>query len=140
MRVKKPLHEDEQSYGHPIYGFGSRAARDGFRVLWLSGAYSADALLTKQRELGRGKHTIAFLDHAMTESERRRLARKIKEDGLSSIFMVIDRVLYMYLIHNYSESNGPHAYGDGYAIQFLPAIYQRLGDSYAAGDVHRKKS
>ena len=104
VRVKKPLHEDEQSYGHPIYGFGSRAARDGFRVLWLSGAYSADALLTKQRELGRGKHTIAFLDHAMTESERRRLARKIKEDGLSSIFMVIDRVLYMYLIHNYSEA------------------------------------
>jgi hypothetical protein len=103
VKVRKPLHEDEQSYGHPIYGFGSRAARDGFRVLWLSGSYSADALLTKQRELARGKHTIAFLDYSMTESERRRLARKIKEDGLSNIFMVIDRVLYMYLIHNYSE-------------------------------------
>lgn len=103
VKVRKPLHEDEMSYGHPIYGFGSRAARDGFRVIWLSGSYSADALLAKQRELARGKHTIAFLDYSMTESERRRLARKIKEEGLSNIFMVIDRVLYMYLIHSYSE-------------------------------------
>lgn len=104
VKVRKTIHEDEKSYGHPVYGFGSVAARDGFRVIWLSGVYNADALISKCNELGKSKHTIAFLDHALTASERRRLARKIKEEGSTKIFGVIDRVLYMYLVHNYSDT------------------------------------
>ena len=104
VRVRKPQHEDEMSYGHPIYGFGSGGAAEGFRVIWLSGSYNADGLIAKFRELGKGRHTLAFLDYSLTESERRRLARKIKEEGSSHIFAVVDRVLYMYLIHNYSDT------------------------------------
>ena len=104
IRLKKPLHEDEKTYGHPIYAFGSMGAREGFRFIWLSGAHNADALIAKMNEYGKGRHTIAFLDHPLTETERRRLARKIKEEGSSRVFAVIDRVLYMYLIHNYSET------------------------------------
>ena len=104
VKIKRSKHENENSYGHPVYGFGSRAASDGFRVVWLSGAYNADGLISKFNELGKSKHTIALLDHNLSENERRRLARKIKEDGSSKIFGVIDRVLYMFLIHNYSNT------------------------------------
>lgn len=104
VKIKRSIQENENSYGHPVYGFGSKAARDGFRVIWLSGSYNADALISKFNELGKSRHTIAFLDYTLSESERRRLARKIKEEGSSKIFGVIDRTLYMFLIHNYSDT------------------------------------
>lgn len=51
-------------------------------------------------------NTLVFLDYALTESERRHIARKIKASrSVSKAFPIIDRVVISYLEQNYSENN-----------------------------------
>lgn len=51
-------------------------------------------------------NTLVFLDYALTESERRHIAKKIKESrSVSKAFPIIDRVVISYLEQNYSENN-----------------------------------
>lgn len=51
------------------------------------------------------KHTLVLLDFALNIEERRRLARKIKEEkSFSKTFIVIDRVILFYLAKHYAEN------------------------------------
>lgn len=103
--LKKPENGRKSNYKHPIAAFGSNAVEDGFRVVCLYGKYDTDRLIDTFREIGNTKHTLVLLDYALSLSERRRLARKIKAEIPEKIFGVIDRVVLMYLINNYEETS-----------------------------------
>lgn len=90
------------NYKHPIAVFGSKASEDGFRVVCLFGRYDADRLIEEFKNISGTKNTLVLLDYALPLSERRRLARKIKYELNDKVFAVLDRVLLMFLVNNYS--------------------------------------
>lgn len=94
------------NYIHHIPAFGSKSETEGFRVLCLYGNYNCDKLMHKFRSVNAAaKNTIVLLDFAMNIEERRRLARKIKEEkSFSKTFVVLDRVVLFYLARHYAEN------------------------------------
>ena len=105
VTLKKPKNGRKSNYAHSIAAFGSQAENDGFRVVCLFGKYNVDDLIETFQNIGVAKHTIALLDFRLKLSERRDLARKVKFKLPEKIFGVIDRVLLMYLVGNYSETS-----------------------------------
>lgn len=105
VMLKKAESGRKSNYKHPIAAFGSRASEEGFRVVCLYGKYDAGSLLDTFREIGNAKHTIVLLDYPLPIIERRILARKVKAEVSEKIFGVIDRVVLMYLINNYTETS-----------------------------------
>lgn len=103
ITLRKPINGRKANLKHPIAAFGSKAAEEGFRVVFLFGKYDADRLIEVIKDLGNAKNTIILLDYALTPSDRRRLARKTKSDVQDKIFGIIDRVLFMFLVSNYNE-------------------------------------
>lgn len=105
ISVKKPHSNTKQSYRHPIAPFGSVAVSEGFRAVCLYGRFSADDLIAKFNELGETKNCIIFLDFALPLPEKRTLARKVKQEQFSKIFIVVDRVAARFLARHYAESS-----------------------------------
>lgn len=103
VKLAKPVDGRKVNYKHPIAAFGSQATEEGFRIVFLYGKYDTERIIAAIKEIGNAKNTIILLDYALALPERRRLARKIKEEAFSKIFGIIDRVLFMYLISNYNE-------------------------------------
>ena len=94
------------NYPHNIPAFGSKSETDGFRVICLYGTYTCDSLMDKFKAVNTSaKHTIVLLDYSMNLEERRRLARKIKEEkSFAKTFIVIDRIIMYYLAIHYAEN------------------------------------
>lgn len=94
------------NFVHNIPAFGSKSETEGFRVLCLYGNYNCDSLMDKFRLANSvAKHTLVLLDFALNIEERRRLARKIKEEkSFSKTFIVLDRVTLFYLAKHYAEN------------------------------------
>lgn len=91
---------------HPIADFGSKVATAGFCTVCLYGTYDCDRLLAKFKALdGIQGAKLVLVDYALSAPERRKLARKIKkkETGLSSTYLVLDRVLLVYLANHYND-------------------------------------
>ncbi len=91
-------------YPHCIPAFGSLTETEGFRVACLYGKFDCNSLMNSFRMINTtAKHTLVLLDYAMNMEERRRLARKIKEEkSFSKTFIVVDRVILFYLAKHYS--------------------------------------
>ena len=106
FRVKKNRAVGKQYYSHPIAAFSSEAEVVPFRVVCIFGEYNIDRLMDKFREINSvALHTIVLLDYSLQTSERRHLARKIKEEAsFSRCFVVIDRVLLFYLAQHYASN------------------------------------
>ncbi len=92
------------TYPHSIPAFGSLTETEGFRVSCLYGKFDCNSLMNSFRMMNTtAKHTLVLLDYALNMEERRRLARKIKEEkSFSKTFIVIDRVILFYLAKHYS--------------------------------------
>lgn len=92
------------TYPHCIPAFGSLTETEGFRVACLYGKFDCNGLMNSFRMMNTtAKHTLVLLDYAMNMEERRRLARKIKEEkSFSKTFIVVDRVVLFYLAKHYS--------------------------------------
>ena len=95
------------AYPHTIPAFGSRTETDGFRVMCLYGKFDSNSLMDKFRAINTTpKHTLVLLDYAMNVEDRRRLARKIKEEkSFSKAFIVVDRVILFYLAKHYTPDD-----------------------------------
>lgn len=95
------------TYIHPIPAFGSQTETDGFRVTCLYGKFDCDSLMNNFRMMNSTpKNTLVLLDFALNMEERRRLARKIKEEkSFSKTFIVIDRVILFYLAKHYTADS-----------------------------------
>lgn len=95
------------AYPHTIPAFGSRTETEGFRVMCLYGKFDSNSLMDKFRAINTTpKHTLVLLDYAMNVEDRRRLARKIKEEkSFSKAFIVIDRVVLFYLAKHYAPDD-----------------------------------
>ena len=105
MRRKKRT--GKISYPHPIPAFGSATENEDIRIVCLYGRYDCNSLMDKFREVNTApKHTIVLLDFALNLEERRRLARKIKEEkSFAKSFIVIDRVLLFHLAKHYAANS-----------------------------------
>ncbi|MGN0299681.1 MAG: hypothetical protein ACI4C1_10960, partial [Lachnospiraceae bacterium] len=104
VTLKNPENGRKSNFKHPIAAFGSGAIQNAFRIICLYGKFDADRLIDVENNMGSAKHTIVLLDYALSQPERKRLARKIKQVGGHKIFAVLDRVMLMYLADNYSET------------------------------------
>ena len=100
--LKKPINGRKANYKHPISIFGSEAEENDFRVVCAYGRTQPEALIDSFKLIGNAKHTIMFLDYALTLPERRTLARLAKEEYIGKTFVVIDRVVIAYLAKHYS--------------------------------------
>lgn len=107
-RVTERDHDDSvRSIQHPIADFGSRIATTGFCVACLYGTYDCDRLLARFKALdGIRGAKLVLLDYPLSAPERRKLARKIKkkETGLSNTYLVLDRVLLVFLAKHYNDA------------------------------------
>ncbi len=101
ITLRRPPNGQKANYQHPISAFGSDAEIMGFRVACLFGRYDDDGLIEWFKEMGNAKHTIVFLDWALSLPTRRTLARKVGETIQGKVFGVVDRVMLMYLIKHY---------------------------------------
>lgn len=92
---------------HPIAAFGSQMARGGFDVVCLYETYDCDSLLKKFEALDAAAGAkLVLLDGVLSMPERRKLARKIKQnDNLRRTYLVLDRVLLGYLCNHYPIEN-----------------------------------
>ncbi len=105
VKIKKKT--GKVNYSHPIPAYGSLTEHEGMRVLFLDGRFNTDQLIDKFRELNSvSQNTIVMLNWALSKDERRRFARKIKEEkSLSKTFLLIDRVLLLYLAKHYQANS-----------------------------------
>lgn len=95
------------NYPYPIPAFSSSSQDEGFRVLCLYGKFTCNTLMETFRNINSvAKNTIVFLDYAMNQDERRKLARKIKEEkSFARTFVVVDRVIITYLAKHYTKTD-----------------------------------
>lgn len=100
--VTRETHGRKMNYKHPIAAFGSKAGEEGFRVVCLFGKYDADRFIEECKNIAGSKNTFVLLDYAISLLDRRKLARKMKSDLGDKVFAVLDRVLLMFLVNNYS--------------------------------------
>lgn len=105
--VERDHSEGARTPQHPIADFGSRVAGTGFCVACLYGNYDCDRLLARFKALDnlRGAKLV-LLDYPLSMPERRKLARKIKkkETGLSTTYLLLDRVLLAFLANHYNDA------------------------------------
>ena len=104
--AKRPPRTGKVTYEHPIPAFGSVAEQEDFRVLCLYGSHDCVRLLDAFKEINTtAKHTLVLLDFPLNLEERRKLARKLKEEKtFAKTFLVIDRVLLFYLARHYAAN------------------------------------
>ncbi len=105
--VKAETVAGRRNFPHPIADFGSEIAQKGMMVVCLYGSYNTEGLLAKFRELDAARgNKIVLLDFALTEPDRRKLARKIKEkeSGLFHTYLLIDRVVIQFLARRYNAA------------------------------------
>lgn len=104
--VRRAKKTGKITYPHPIPAFGSLSVEEGFRVLVLYGRYDTDRLIDKFHEINTvARNTIVILDSILNQEERRRFARKIKEEkSFARSFIIIDRVLLLYLAKHYQAN------------------------------------
>lgn len=103
VKLQKALGGRVNNYNYPVPAFGSLGETDGFRIVYIFGAYDAERLIEIFNNIGDEKHTLIILDYALKESARRRLALLVKGKANCKIFAVLDRVVLKYLYDNYSE-------------------------------------
>lgn len=103
VKLQKALGGRVNNYNYPVPAFGSLGETDGFRIVYIFGAYDAERLVEIFNNIGDEKHTLIILDYALKESARRRLALLVKGKANCKIFAVLDRVVMKYLYDNYSE-------------------------------------
>ena len=103
VKLQEALGGRVNNYNHPVPAFGSLGETDGFRIVFIFGAYDAERLVEIFHNIGDEKHTLIILDYALKESARRRLALLVKGKANCKIFAVLDRVVLKYLYDNYSE-------------------------------------
>lgn len=103
VKLQKALGGRVNNYNYPVPAFGSLGETDGFRIVYIFGAYDAERLVEIFNNIGDEKHTLIILDYALKESARRRLALLVKGKANCKIFAVLDRVVLKYLYDNYSE-------------------------------------
>lgn len=103
VKLQKALGGRVNNYNYPVPAFGSLGETDGFRIVYIFGAYDAERLVEIFNNIGDEKHTLIILDYALKESARRRLALLVKGKANCKIFAVLDRVILKYLYDNYSE-------------------------------------
>lgn len=103
VNLQKALGGRVNNYNYPVPAFGSLGETDGFRIVYIFGAYDAERLVEIFNNIGDEKHTLIILDYALKESARRRLALLVKGKANCKIFAVLDRVVLKYLYDNYSE-------------------------------------
>lgn len=100
-------HSDEQmknAYTHPISAFGSEAEDNGFRIVPVLGKMDATRLIDLMEQIGSAYNTIILLDYSLNLPDRRELARKTKSLHLGKTFLVIDRLVIVYLANHYSDN------------------------------------
>lgn len=89
-------------YSHPIPAFSSQSYDTGFYVVCLYGYMDSKRLIDKYIELdAMYGNKIILLDHAFSSSERRNIARLVKQTPLQSTYLFIDRVSIMYIANHY---------------------------------------
>lgn len=103
VKLQKALGGRVNNYNYPVPAFGSLGETDGFRIVYIFGAYDAERLVEIFNNIGDEKHTLIILDYALKESARRRLALLVKGKANCKIFAVLDRVVLKYFYDNYSE-------------------------------------
>lgn len=123
------------NYNHPVPAFGSLGETDGFRVVYIFGAYDAEILVEIFNNIGDEMHTLVILDYALKEIVRRKLALLVKGKANGKIFAVLDRVVMKYLYDNYSEQTVnkqllhvimPYAYYQPYVAESSKAMPSEL--------------
>ncbi|MBQ1492415.1 MAG: hypothetical protein IIZ39_10700, partial [Blautia sp.] len=105
VTLQRPVNGRRQNYKHPIAAFGSEAEEKCFRVVCLFGRMDAGRLIDTFKEIGNAKHTLVFLDYALTLPDRRELARRTKTELAGKIFAVVDRVVIAFLVRHYTEQS-----------------------------------
>ena len=104
VMIRRPENGRKSNYKHPISVFGSEAEEKGFRVVVIFGKMDAGRLIDTFKEIGSAQNTIVLLDYALTLPERRELARRTKTEYNKKTFIVVDRVVAVYLARHYSET------------------------------------
>lgn len=104
--IRRAKRTGKLTYPHPIPAFGSLSVEEGLRVLVLYGRYDTDRMIDKFHEINTvAQNTIVILDSVLNQEERRRFARKIKEEkSFARSFIVIDRVLLFYPAKHYQSN------------------------------------
>ena len=104
VMIRRPENGRKSNYKHPISVFGSEAEEKGFRIVVIFGKMDAGRLIDTFKEIGSAQNTIVLLDFALTLPDRRELARRTKTEYNKKTFIVIDRVVAVYLARHYSET------------------------------------
>lgn len=104
VMIRRPENGRKSNYKHPISVFGSEAEEKGVRVVVIFGKMDAGRLIDTFKEIGSAQNTIVLLDYALTLPERRELARRTKTEYNKKTFIVVDRVVAVYLARHYSET------------------------------------
>lgn len=93
-------------YPHVIAPFGSLAHTNSFRTVCLFGKYDDDRLYAEIDKLTAfNKSTIIFVDYAFNEQFRRKLSDKIKHNRYGEIYIVVDRVMFLYFVTHYQKES-----------------------------------
>ncbi|MBR2868415.1 MAG: hypothetical protein IKB88_05040 [Clostridia bacterium] len=98
---------NKRQYAHSIAAFGTQAYEDGFYAICVFGYINAERLIDFCRRLDTYKgNKILFLDYALTSSDRRKLAKLIKQQSFLNTYMFVDRVSLIYMANHYRGSGG----------------------------------
>ncbi len=118
----------QREYAHPIAAFGTQAYNDGFYVVCLFGTTDSARLVDICRRLDSTVgNKILLIDFALSEGERRRLAKLMKQVSFANTYLFIDRVSLLYLANHYVAGVGESNNRALFAISMPFTYYQPYG-------------
>ena len=93
-------------FSHVIAPFGSLAHNTSFRTLCLFGKNDDERMFNEIDKLTSfKKSTIIFVDYTFNEQFRRELSDHIKRGKYGEIYMVIDRVMFLYFVTHFQTES-----------------------------------
>ncbi|MBR4531603.1 hypothetical protein IKO70_04245 [bacterium] len=93
------------SQSHPIAAFGSDMCTKEIRIICIPKEKNHDQIAKMIEEININQPILILLNCALSETERKRLAKKSKDDKLGNkLFAVIDKTIMMYMAKKYDEN------------------------------------
>lgn len=98
---------NNREYAHPIAAFGTQSCENGFYIFCYFGYADSGRLIDLCRKLDSvAGNKIILIDYTLSASDRRKLAKLMKQSSFVNTYLFVDRISVFFLANHYVGGGG----------------------------------